>query len=402
MKTVCVLLDMSIWNDARVERSVKSMSQYSKVDLFCLRLKKDDTEKFSRFNENVRVFPIQKQESKKITLIRHSYFHKEYSYFINEVLKTGITYDLIFANDLTTTYPAFVLAKKMNAKFIYDTHELFVETLNQLFPTKARGIKKIIYSAMVSFLRSVGRKWEKKVLQTTDLLVTTNETYLKYLREHYQFGDSVIMPNYPLLASYSYSEKLYEVLNIPKSKKIILYQGVLNEGRYLYEIIDSARFLNNENILVIIGSGQLAPLLHQHVEKYNLQEKVKFIPRVDYKDLLSYTPSASLGLMLIEHINLSKKYSLANKVTEYMACGVPVLASESTENIRIISQAKSGVTKSFNTGEEIGNYLNELMKNSEQLKQWGRNGREAFEKEFNWEKHEPIFFAAFKKVLEAK
>ena len=106
MKKVCVLLDMSIWNDARVERSIQSMSKTVQVDLFCLKLPKDDTEKFSRFNENVRVFPIQKQESKKITLIKHSFFYREYSYFIAEVLKTGVKYDLIFSVHCKQLFPS--------------------------------------------------------------------------------------------------------------------------------------------------------------------------------------------------------------------------------------------------------------------------------------------------------
>ena len=82
------------------------------------------------------------------------------------------------------------------------------------------------------------------------------------------------------------------------------------------QIVESSAFLL-KRILVIIGEGPEDKLVNLSDTLEN--NKVIFLPFIPYKKLLKYISSATIGLILIENINLSKKYALANKVTEYMA-----------------------------------------------------------------------------------
>ena len=63
---------------------------------------------------------------------------------------------------------------------------------------------------------------------------------------------------------------------------------------------------------------------------------------VPQAELHNWTASADLGVLILEPINLSKRLALANKIFEYMAARVPILATNLPENRRILDSCKCG------------------------------------------------------------
>jgi glycosyltransferase involved in cell wall biosynthesis len=165
-------------------------------------------------------------------------------------------------------------------------------------------------------------------------------------------------------------------------------------------LVKSAEFLAPRNALVIVGNGQLEEELKQSVKARNLSN-VRFLDHVPYDQLFDLASGASLGVVLIEHINLSKKYALANKLTEYMASGIAVLASDSPENRRILAEVDAGFVETFTSPEHLGRRLNELLDDRAALAKKGRAGRKAFLERFNWSAYEPTFAEAFRRLLGA-
>jgi glycosyltransferase involved in cell wall biosynthesis len=69
-----------------------------------------------------------------------------------------------------------------------------------------------------------------------------------------------------------------------------------------------------------------------------MKERVKFTGTISQNELLSYTASADIGCVLIENISRSYYYALPNKLFEYIAVGVPVLASKLPQMVQIIDE----------------------------------------------------------------
>jgi len=76
-----------------------------------------------------------------------------------------------------------------------------------------------------------------------------------------------------------------------------------------------------------------------------------------------------------------------------------LLASDSPENVRIISKANCGHTKTFKSPNELGNFINKITSDNIKLKEMSQNGNRAYRNEFNWDKYEPFFFKSYNELF---
>ncbi len=78
--------------------------------------------------------------------------------------------------------------------------------------------------------------------------------------------------------------------------------------------------------------------------------------------------------------------SLPNRLFEYMAAGLPVIAPQySTEICRILIEEGCGVTADFENPSSIAAAIVELARDPDRCRRMGKRAREAFESRHNWE-----------------
>lgn len=92
------------------------------------------------------------------------------------------------------------------------------------------------------------------------------------------------------------------------------------------ELVEAMQWLPNF-VLLIIGGGDVISVLHKIVTDKQLNDRVVFFPRMTYTDMMRFTALADLGLTLDKDTNINYRFSLPNKLFDYMHAGVPVLAS---------------------------------------------------------------------------
>lgn len=389
MKKVCVLLNGGIASDSRVIREIKTMSRVADVDLYYVYGKDSDKD---IFGDNVRLFSCEKKEGIKSRFVKHTCFYNEFMFFVPEVLKQGIAYDYIWANDLSDLKPALKLKEKIGSKVIYDSHEIFVGTLNQFFPSKAKWYKSILYKTALFVMSTLGNRAEKKMVKKADEFVTTSISFKNYFKNKYKRDDIQIVMNCPNIQTANDFYDFRSEYNLSSDSFVLLFQGRLNAGRALIEMIESMAYVKSNVHLFVIGDGTLKKDMQKRMAELSLQEKVHFIDEVPSSELLRYTRGADAGINLQASINISKHLASANKLFEYTHSGIPTIGSDVPENRLIIEKYDLGMLVR-NNPKEIADAINKMSESD--LSKYKDNCKKAA-MEYNWENQEKVILDLIK------
>ena len=239
--------------------------------------------------------------------------------------------NLFFANDLDTLLPCYIHHKFRRIPIIFDSHEYFT------------GVPELQNRA---FVRKVWKLIEKSIVPHLKYFITVNDSMAELFSKEYNREVKVVRnipPKRPYLV-----ERSKEKLGIDASKKMILLQGGgINIDRGAEEAIDTMQYIENA-VLYIIGGGDVINQLKVRAEKPELKNKVVFISKLPYNELYAYTVHADIGLSMDKDTNINYRFSLPNKLFDYIMARVPVLASRLPEIEKIV--------RDYGIGEIIDNH----------------------------------------------
>ena len=88
--------------------------------------------------------------------------------------------------------------------------------------------------------------------------------------------------------------------------------------------------------------------------------------------------------MVTLHPTLNYKDSLPVKMFEYMAAGIPIIASNFSIWKEIIDEHKCGINVNPKDSNDIKKSIQYLINNPNEAKEMGENGKKAIANVFNW------------------
>jgi glycosyltransferase involved in cell wall biosynthesis len=282
-------------------------------------------------------------------------------------------YDIYHSNDLNTLPQGYISAKwRFKPKrLIYDSHEV---------QTSRTGYNSPIHGKLEAFL-----------IKKIDEMIVENNTRAKYNEDLYGFYPHVVH-NYPFKQQTSNNKEkvdLHQILNIPKNEKILLYQGGIQTGRGLDKLIQAVPHFK-EGVLVLIGEGKIKKELQAMVKEMDLENKVKFHPKVPVADLPKYTRNGFIGFQVLNNVCFNHYSASSNKLFEYMMAGVPVVACSFPEIQRVVEGDETGVSVDSHDPISIANGVNWLLEHHEEYGEMKKKSMKASQK-YNWENEKHIF-----------
>ena len=285
------------------------------------------------------------------------------------------SFDIIVANDLDTLLGSYLASKIKSKKIVYDSHEYFTEVPELV----GRKFPKKIWS-----------KIEKKILPKLKFSYTVSESIAIEYEKIYGVQMQIIR-NVPYcqLEPLSVNQKNTTI-------KTILYQGSLNVGRGLEHMIDAMEFIDNTT-LKIIGDGDISSELKARVHEKSLENKVQFLGRIPFEQLLKETQKADLGIALEENLGLNYYYALPNKLFDYIQAGVPVLVSPFPEMQKIVNEFNIGTVYDHKDAKSLAEKISEIFSLEKRYLKWKENTNKAA-KTLCWENEEKILINLYSKL----
>ena len=137
--------------------------------------------------------------------------------------------------------------------------------------------------------------------------------------------------------------------------------------------------------LIVAGSGDVIASLKNRVRDPGLSDRIIFLDMMPWNELMKYTRSADAGLSLDKDTNLNYRFSLPNKLFDYISAGIPVIAGKLPEVAGIINKYGCGIIIPEITPEAICDALSTLKNDPELLNKLRQNAVNASE-DLSWEK----------------
>jgi len=273
-----------------------------------------------------------------------------------------ITTDVIWPNDLDTLLPAFIWSKIRGKQLIYDSHEWFTEAEGLTGRSWIKGFWKILESALLPRIKRT---------------ITVNDSIANAYQELYGVKMLVIR-NVPEAASMQFP-KTKSDWPMPQDMPWIILQGAyIDPDRGAEELVEAVKLLPNVH-LIIAGDGRAIPMLKKKADL----DRVTFIDKMPYADLMQLTACCDLGLSLDKPMHKNYEFSLPNKIFDYALAGIPVLASPLPEIKRVLLQYNFGrCIVSWEPHQLAKDILSAL--GDEEYPKWKQNTREVVN-HCNWE-----------------
>ena len=282
------------------------------------------------------------------------------SFYTRLFLTKALCYSprVFVAHDLPMLPVAAKAARACGARLVYDSHELYSE---QEFSEHER------------------RKWaqiEARYIGACDVVITVNPSIAAELKRRYALsGVQVIYNAERTSQAPAKSRSLHEVFGLSVDKKIVLMQGGLSAGRNLEVLVDAMRYVQNPSVvLVVLGDGVLSQRLQELAQQEGLLGRVYFHAAVPQSELLELTAAADAGVIPYQATCLNNLYCTPNKLFEFIASGLPILATDLPEIRKLVQEQEIGLVGDTGSPRNLAALMDDFFSDEQRFASWKARG----------------------------
>jgi glycosyltransferase involved in cell wall biosynthesis len=270
------------------------------------------------------------------------------------------------------------------AKVIYDVHEDVPEQILT---------KHWIPCLLRRPLAGVFNAFEKLMAQVLDAVVVATEG----IAEKFAHLNPIVIHNYPDLG----------MLPNPSTRrgegkeKVLVYVGGISKIRGAVEMVRALEHLNSawDVRLDLIGKFE-SPELEQELRGLPGYRRVRFLGWMPPERVYTHLANADVGLVCL-HPEPRFMVAWPVKLFEYMAAGLPVVASNFLLWKEIVEGNRCGITVDPLDPKAIAQAIEYLLTHPEEARQMGENGRQAVEEKYNWKKEAEKLLALYKELVDS-
>lgn len=273
--------------------------------------------------------------------------------------------DVVHAHDLNTLVAGAVVADRAGARLVYDTHEL----------AAGRNLATARQSRRAAAL-------EARLVPRADAVITASPGYTAELASRLRCAPITIL-NVPELV-----DPIPAATPLPRrpGARLAVYVGSIQPNRGIETAIGALVDAPDWD-LAVVGYGSHRPDLEALAASSGLSERVHFTGPVPHEDLIATAATADAGLCLIVGTARSYELSVPNKLFEYFAAGIPVVAADLPAIRDVVGRTAAAVLVDPTDVTSVARILREMPEDGESPGDWpGAQGRELHLTRFHWER----------------
>ena len=223
------------------------------------------------------------------------------------------------------------------------------------------------------------------VLKRADRIIVASEAYARHsphLKPYLEKAE--IIPLGISDTSFHVDEvKAEQIKEKYLDKKIVLAFGRLVTYKGFEYLVEAAKYLGDDYVVLIGGGGIEEKNLSELISKYKLENKVHLLGHVDEGEKYSYYQAASL--FCLPSVTKAEAYGIV--LLEAMAFGLPIVSSRIEESgMTWVNQDKvTGLQVPPRSPKELAEAIEEIGNDSELYQKFSENAKKRYQKIFTRE-----------------
>jgi glycosyltransferase involved in cell wall biosynthesis len=292
--------------------------------------------------------------------------------------------DAIVVEDLPLAPTALWVGRLLRVPVYYDMGEVYPEYL--------RGLWDIRSPTLVDrFVRNphAADVLERYVLPRAEhVFVVSDESRNRALRRGAHEDRISIVGNTPEdPESLVRPQPTPADLQLLEGRPIILFTGILIFDRGIIDAVRAVAIARREIpdlAFVVVGDGPDAEQIRREVELHDLDEHVYLLGWKEHATLPAYYQRAHAGLLpFLDGGQI--RFTLANKLFDYMGAGLPVIASDVPPMRRIVDETGAGILVPPGQPEALAEAVIRLLRLPAQDRElMAARGKAAVAEKYNW------------------
>lgn len=279
--------------------------------------------------------------------------------------------EVVHAHDTDTLAAGARIKHATGARLVWGADELYPEMIVANRPS--------VPAPVLAYWRSL----ERRLVPQVDAVVTVGDALATELRR--RFGvESVVVRSVPRLEPLGDSGRLRRHLGVGDDAVLFLYQGLVNLGRGLSQVIEVLPSVPGVHF-VVQGSGPTVEAFIEQAAASPARDRIHYIGSAPVSDLHEWASGADIGDLLIENASLNNYLAAPNKLYQYLMAGIPTLASDFPEMASVLAEGPAGITADPVLPTEIAEKLRQLASDPEARREMGANARRLAETTYNWD-----------------
>ena len=301
----------------------------------------------------------------------------------------GLRPTVLHAHDTNALVPVASAARSLGIPYVYDAHDLWLGR-----PRRGRSRP---YFALSQFYHGLV---ERLLVPRAAATLTVSPPIVGHLRRRYRLPVVHLVPNYPEVGPPVERRHLRDLPGgegIDPSQPIVLYLGGLMGGRGLEQLVDAIALLPEVQLVMLGDGAEEQPLLARAAAR---GASVLVLPPVAPELVEAYAASAAIGVSPIVPSCLNYRYSLPNKLFQYMAAGIPVVASDFRQVREVVEGSGCGLVVDTTRPEAIAGGIRRVLAAPAEAASMGARSRAAVVDRYNWETSARVLRAVYTGVLD--
>lgn len=265
---------------------------------------------------------------------------------------------------------AGLLLKAAGHVVVYDVHENSAEKLRERgwLPSPFRSVLSLLFRGLE---RLSSHFFDANVCATPDLA------------DRFPDSRTITVRNYPPseLTELPLPEKCYTPGN-----RTLIYTGGWTPHRGVEEIVAALAFIQIADVRLIVIGGSDESVL-ERARKLPGFRSVEYPGVVPHDHAVELVRASAVGLVCNQPRHGYDR-ALPNKLFEYMAAGLPVVASSFKHWVEIVEGNEAGLTVDPEDPRAIARAVERLLGDAELRRSMGERGRTAVRERYNWSREE--------------